>query len=149
METTSSKNNSHAIFKTKTVLSYHSPNQSTQLRNMSHPVLILIHKLQLWVPLTGSNVHPPHSSPYFVAISVSTNVSFPWSQNHFSNEAWSKIPNFLTPNPSLAIGEQTILHLTKWYLNSTPKLPNKDFLCSLSKLFVCHTWELYTEIIHS
>ena len=91
-----------------------------------------LHKPHPWTPLPSLVVHPPHSSPNFEATALlHSRVSlFPNHQSYFPSKALLKVVSFLIPKPLLAIGPNTLSHLTKWVLLS----PYKKSLCNFSIL---------------
>ena len=84
--------NSHTIYHENTLLVPSPISKYTNWRKLSHPALILLQRLQPWVPLTEFKVQP-HYSLYFIVITHLHKcvTSFSNLHNHFPNKAWSKL----------------------------------------------------------
>ena len=89
--------------------------------NASQTIWIPLHKPQPCTPLLNLEVHPPCSSPIFIATTLlQSHVSSTLKRHsHFPNKTLLKVVNFHIPNPPLAIGARTSSHLTKCDLDSS------------------------------
>ena len=93
-------------------------------KKKNHPRLIFFHKLTPYGPETRPVHQPPHIHPYFTSITCLQRASF---SSHFPNKASLKSLTFLIPKPPGERGVQTVTHLTKWNLGSSPRPPHKKF----------------------
>lgn len=80
------------------------------LGNYSHPTLFLFKSLHPQELLTSLDIHWPHSSLYFVHTILLQRWSLlsPQCHSHLPNNAWLKVPNFLSFNTPFLTGEQII-----------------------------------------
>ena len=102
-----------------------------------HPFLIYFQQTNpirtlhsIWVP--------EHMLPYLESMTLlhKAVLSTAYLHNHFPNKDLLKrtrIPDCEHPNTPLLTGAQTIFHLTKWYLNSSPNPPHRKSLCKFSR----------------
>ncbi|KAG6660361.1 hypothetical protein CIPAW_03G100600 [Carya illinoinensis] len=76
----------------------------------------------------------PHISPYLHLITPRHKASGCrlYLHSHLPKSAWLKVFTFFIPRPPLEKGRHTVPHLTRWYLNSSPKPPHKKSLSNFS-----------------
>lgn len=116
--------------------SAHPKSERTNWRKLSHPALMLLHRLHRDNPpqkknkKTGCKVQPPHSSSYFIARTHLHNcVASSWNHhNHFPYKTLLKLPIFRIPKPPVPMAKQTVSHATKENLNFSSEAPHKKLL---------------------
>jgi hypothetical protein len=109
------------------------PSPTTNLvkrENESQPFLMFFYTPTPKAPVGSREHHPPHRLPYLESSTTLHHASRsnPNRHSHLPSRARLKNLKILIPNPPSEIGEHTLSHLTKCYLNSSPILPKRKSL---------------------
>ena len=105
----------------------------TNLTNPSHPLLMNFHKPTFYNPWTSLEYQNFLEESCFNSKPASILPSL--HTHNGTTSSLIKSTTFLIPKPPKWAGVQQVFHFTKWNLNSSPILPQKKSLWSVSNIF--------------